>query len=59
MKMFFLMKREMPNLLSVKCETAILETLDYVSCFPQPTLLSCSSRFLRALKLNRAQSRLF
>ena len=34
------------------------ETLDYVSCFPQPTLLQCSSRFLRALKLNRAQSRL-
>ena len=28
------------------------ETLDYVSCFPQPTLLSCSSRFLRALKLH-------
>ena len=36
------------------------ETLDYrrLRLVFLPTLLSCSSRFLRALKLNRAQSRL-
>ena len=53
---FFNHKTNRESLMTVLCSVRARkkqgETLDYVSCFPQPTLLSCSSRFLCALKLH-------